>query len=275
MSNDNLKQTLSNLNEKIDTLNYLTTKFESKIKILKNKSLQNLCEEFRYHYYKFNGIKRFSIPVFGKISSGKSTLLNYILHLHGVFETDYKISTKFVCIVRHNPNLDKKLKIYNALVNKRGEYKKGDKIFTLWNFEKGEEIKEDAKEIIEKRNHELEKLGYRDSHWEKYFLILEANIPLFRGKNEIYSDFFEFMDIPGLNEFSENKSETEHFYYKELLPFFIYNIGFSLYIFDAEKHQSIDSISIINNIMEQYYNNDEKKTKKFNFYFKQNRQSKR
>ena len=261
MSNDNLKQTISNLNEKIDTLNYLTTKFESKIKILKNKSLQNLCEEFRYHYYKFNGIKRFSIPVFGKISSGKSTLLNYILHLHGVFETDYKISTKFVCIVRHNPNLDKKLKIYNALVNKRGEYKKGDKIFTLWNFEKGEEIKEDAKEIIEKRNHELEKLGYRDSHWEKYFLILEANIPLFRGKNEIYSDFFEFMDIPGLNEFSETKSETEHFYYKELLPFFIYNIGFSLYIFDAEKHQSIDSISIINNIMEQYYNNDEKKQK--------------
>ena len=104
--------------------------------------IQNFNSYYENYYSKFIGLKRFSIPVFGKISSGKSTLLNYILHLHGVFETDYKISTKFVCIVRHNPNLDKKLKIYNALVNKRGEYKKGDKIFTLWNFEKGEEIKD-------------------------------------------------------------------------------------------------------------------------------------
>ena len=261
MSNDDLKQTISKLNEKIDILNYLTTKLDSKIKRLKNNSIQSLCEEFKYYYYKLTGIKRFCIPVFGKISSGKSTLLNYLLCLHGVFETDYNISTKFVCIVRHNPNLGKIPKIYEVSVSKRGEYRKGDKVYNLWNFDKGKEIPGDVKETIEKRNHELEKLGYRDSHWEKYFLILEANIPLFRGKNAIYSDLFEFMDIPGLNEFNENKKETEHFYYKELLPFFIYNIGFSLYIFDAEKHQSVDSISIINNIMEQYYNNDEKKQK--------------
>ena len=261
MSKENLKQTINNLNEKIDILYYLITKFETKIKRMQNQSLQILCEEFKYHYNKLTGIKRFCIPVFGKISSGKSTLLNYILHLHGIFETDYNISTKFVCIVRHNQNLNKISKIYNVSVSKRGEYKKGDKTFGLWNFEKGEEIIGDVKEIIEKRNHDLEKLGYRDSHWEKYFLILETNIPLFKGENSIYSDFFEFMDIPGLNEFNETNNETEHFYYRELLPFFIYNIGFSLYIFDAEKHQSIDSISIINNIMEQYYNNDEKKQK--------------
>ena len=261
MSIDNLKQTISNLNEKIDILCYLNTKFESKIKRMQNKQIQKICEQFKYHYRKLIGIKRFCIPVFGKISSGKSTLLNYILHLHGVFETDYNISTKFVCIVRHNPNLDKTSKIYNVLVNERGEYTKDNKSFKLWNFEKGEELIGDVKAIIEKRNHDLENLGYRDSHWEKYFMILEANIPLFRGENSIYSDLFEFMDIPGLNEFSENKTETEHFYYKELLPFFIYNIGFSLYVFDVEKQQSVDSISIINTIMENYYNNDEKKQK--------------
>ena len=258
---DNLKKTISDLNEKIDILNYLITKFESKINRMKNKSVQQLCENFKYHYNKLTGIKRFCIPVFGKISSGKSTLLNYILHLHGVFETDYNISTKFVCIVRHNPNLNNTPKIYNVSVSKRGEYKKGDKIYKLWNFEKAEVLNGDVKVIIERRNHELENLGYRDSHWEKYFMILETNIPLFKGENAIYSDFFEFMDIPGLNEFNETKNENDHFYYKELLPFFIYNIGFSLYVFDAEKQQSVDSISIINNIMEQYYNNDEKKQK--------------
>ena len=258
---ENPKKTISDIKEKIDIINYLISKFESKIKRMQNKNIQELCENFKYNYNTLSGIKRFCIPVFGKISSGKSTLLNYILHLHGVFETDYNISTKFVCIVRHNPNLINTSKIYNVSVNKRDEYKKGDKTYKLWNFEKGEEIVGDVKEIIERRNHDLEKLGYRDSHWEKYFMILETNIPLFKGENEVYSDYFEFMDIPGLNEFNDTKNEGEHFYYKELLPFFIYNIGFCLYVFDAEKQQSTDSISIIDNIMEKYYDNDEKKQK--------------
>ena len=261
MSNDNVQKTVNSLNEKIDILNYIITKFESKIYRIQNEQIIKQCKNFKDYYNKLIKIKRFCIPVFGKISSGKSTLLNYILHLHGVFETDYNISTKFVCIIRHNSNLNKTPKIFNVLVNERGEYKNGKKIFKLWNFEKGEEIIGDPKEIIEKRNHELSQLSYRDSHWEKYFMILEANIPLFRGENSIYSDLIEFMDIPGLNEFNESKQETDHFYYKELLPFFIYNIGFSLYIFDAEKQQSEGSISIINNIMEQYYNNDEKMQK--------------
>ena len=258
---DNILNKLNEIKEKIDILNYLITKFDQKIKRMKNEAVNELCENFIYDYHKLTGIKRFSIPVFGKISSGKSTLLNYILHLHGVFETGYNISTKFVCIIRHNPNLQNKYKLYNVTVSKRGEYKKDDKTYNLWNFEKGEEILGDPKQIIEKRNHDLENLGYRDSHWEKYFMLLETNIPIFKGENEIYSDFFEFMDIPGLNEFNSEKNEDQHFYYKELLPFFIYNIGFSLYVFDAEKQESVDSISIINNIMEQYYNNDEKKQK--------------
>ena len=156
MNKVDLEKKIDNLNEKIDTLNYLITKFDSKIKRMQSKWIQKLCEEFKYHYSKLTGIKRFCIPVFGKISSGRSTLLNYILHLHGVFETDYNISTKFVCIVRHNPKLEKTSKIYNVSVTKRGEYKKGEKILNLWNFEKGEEIVGDVKETIEKRNHELE-----------------------------------------------------------------------------------------------------------------------
>ena len=152
---DNLKKTISDVKEKIDILNYLITKFESKIKRLQNSKIQELCENFKYNYNTLTGIKRFCIPVFGKISSGKSTLLNYILHFHGDFETDYNISTKFVCIVRHNPNLINTSKIYNVSVNKRDEYKKDDKTYKLWNFEKGEEIVGDVKEIIEKRNHDL------------------------------------------------------------------------------------------------------------------------
>ncbi len=67
------------------------------------------------------------------------------------------------------------------------------------------------------------------------------------------------MDVPGLNEFSSDDDISKQFYYKELIPFFIYNVGFSLFIFDAEKQEIDDSISVVNNIMNQYFNNDPNK----------------
>ena len=79
---DNILNKLNDIKEKIDILNYLITKFDQKIKRMKNEAVNELCENFIYDYHKLTGIKRFSIPVFGKISSGKSTLLNYILHFH-------------------------------------------------------------------------------------------------------------------------------------------------------------------------------------------------
>ena len=92
-------------------------------------------------------------------------------------------------------------------------------------------------------------------------MILEANIPLFNDNNHRYSEFFEFMDVLGLNEFSVDDDISKQFYYKELIPFFIYNVAFSLFIFDAEKQESEDSLSIINNIIYQYFNNDPNKLK--------------
>lgn len=40
------------------------------------------------------GIKRFSKPFFGKIDSGKSISINFILNLHDTFETNFNISNK-------------------------------------------------------------------------------------------------------------------------------------------------------------------------------------
>ena len=133
MSNKSLKQQFEELNEKIDKLNYLLTKFNSKIEKIQNQKLKNECHNFQNYYYKFLGLKRFSISVFGKISSGKSNLLNYLLPLHNIFETDYDISTKFICIIRHNPKIDKP-NIYNINISERGEYE--NKKIKLWNFKK-------------------------------------------------------------------------------------------------------------------------------------------
>ena len=151
--------------------------------------------------------------------------------------------------------------MYNVSVSERGEYIKDNKKIKLWNFEKDRENNGDIKEIIENRNHVLGNLEYKDSNWEKDFMILETNIPLFNDNNHRFSELFEFMGVPGLNEFSSDDDASKQFYYKELIPFFIYNVGFSLFIFDAQKQESEDSLSIINNIMNQLFNNDSNKLK--------------
>ena len=146
-------------NKEIENINYLLTKFHDNVIKIKHEKLIDSITKFKsiyeYYYGKFTGLKRFSIPVFGKISSGKSTLLNYILNLHGYLEVNSTITTKFICIIRHNPNLTDGPKIYNVTVTERGEYIKDGKKIKLWNFEKkGDELGKDIKEIIEKRNHE-------------------------------------------------------------------------------------------------------------------------
>ena len=47
---------------------------------------------------------KFAIPVIGMISSGKSTFLNSLLGID-VLEAKDDVTTKFVCIIRHNSKL--------------------------------------------------------------------------------------------------------------------------------------------------------------------------
>ena len=47
---------------------------------------KDMIKEFKNKYYIYKGIKRFAIPVIGCISSGKSTLLNYILELKKLYK---------------------------------------------------------------------------------------------------------------------------------------------------------------------------------------------
>lgn len=50
-------------------------------------------------------LKRFSIAIFGKISSGKSTFWNYILGLKDLLEVKSDITTKFICFISHKEEI--------------------------------------------------------------------------------------------------------------------------------------------------------------------------
>ena len=83
-----------------------------------NQELVELQKTFETKYLKYINIKRFAIPVKGRrISSGKSTFLNFLLGLNNKLETNTNISTKFVCIIRDNQSLNEP-KAYSIILEK-------------------------------------------------------------------------------------------------------------------------------------------------------------
>ncbi len=78
------------------------------------------------------------------------------------------ISTKFICIERQNSKLITVLKCIMF------QSAKGENILkTIKNkIMEFREIDGDIKQIIEKRNHALGNLEFKDSNWKKYFMIL-------------------------------------------------------------------------------------------------------
>ena len=94
-----LKDRFFKINEKIENLNYLITKFQDKIKDQKIlNDVNNFCTTYENYYNPYKGLKRFLVPVFGKISSGKSTLLNYLMNLHGYLKLILKCALNLLVL---------------------------------------------------------------------------------------------------------------------------------------------------------------------------------
>lgn len=227
---NNFNKALTNIQQ----LNSYLDNFDEEIQFMEDKALLFRLYKYILKYQKFEGIKRFSIPVIGCANCGKSTILNYSLNLNDILETSFDITTKFITIIRHNEELKgKSPRIYNVKIVQRAYI--NNKF--LYSFEKdGDYLKGDAKEIIKKRN-QLIANDEAECIPENYFYILETYIPFFDDeKIKIYSNYFEFMDIPGLNEDNSNKNK-EDIYFKKLLPLFINNIKFSVFIFDTTNYE--------------------------------------
>ena len=203
---------------------------------------EEIINKFISKYNLFFNIKRFSIPCFGTISCGKSTFINYLLKLHHILETDEDIATKFVCSIRHVKGL-KKPKIYDVKFELRDTAR--------FNLEKNKQIKGDVKNIIKERNKFI-KDGNGKREPSNYFLIVEADIPIFHGENEKFAEFFEFLDFPGLDEVKEGENTIkENSYFKDFLPLIQPNIMFSLFLFDLNSYESNSG----KDILKYYINN--------------------
>ena len=234
------KNEILSIQETIAKINFYLNNYKNEILDLckTEKDLENQIRLFQIDYSQFQDLERFSIPIIGKISSGKSTLLNGVLDLKDSLQVQSKATTKFISIIRHNKSLKgKNPKIYSVKFTQRGGLK------DQYNFEKDEFIDKDVKIFIEKRNNDLIEKKISDIP-QNYFYIIENYIPFFSDENEKYSDMFEFLDIPGLNENSDNLN-NDNIYYEKVLPLIINNIKFSLFIFETKNYQNkINSIQL-------------------------------
>ena len=233
-----MKKTSNNINPKIidknikriKELNLVFEAFKDNFESINKENLKKI-EFFKSKYENFVNIKRFSIPVIGKINSGKSTFLNYLLDLNDILECSESITTKFICLIRHNEKLkNNQPQFFEVKLEER--FKIGENNI-LWNFNKGKEIKGDIKQIIKEKNKFLSDKS-QIKNPDHYFYILESYIPFFENLNEI-SSYFEFIDVPGLNEISIF-SDKENIYIDKIIPIFVKNVCFSIFIFDSENY---------------------------------------
>ena len=220
---------------------------------------------------------RKAIPIIGMVSSGKSTFLNSLLGID-VLETKDDITTKFACVIRHNPNLKEPRFYHLKLI--RNKLDSDD-----YNFHKdGNEIIGEVKikEKISKINSDELLL---ESKYENLFYMLETKI--INIDNNEFLKKYDFYDIPGLNEKlnitneellkikEENKNnekkkgksihhnffEQEMRYINKLFPYFKSKIDFGIILIDTENYYYPSNINIIKNI----YNILSKRIKNYMF----------
>ena len=109
----------NSIKEKIDSLSkFLYQKEEIINAQIHDEKKLNDIKLFHQKYSKIKNINRFLIPIIGKCNSGKTTFINYLIHQKELLEMDDDIATKFICIIRHDPNLPLP-KIYEVIFQPR------------------------------------------------------------------------------------------------------------------------------------------------------------
>ena len=186
------------MENKTNILSNLFEQIEEILSIEKCSKLNKILEPFRNMYN--NEIKflikskfRVSIPIFGYISSGKSSLLNAFIGSH-LLEVGSQISSKFACVIRHSKEKETKFysaEIKNVKIDQMPIYyfEKKD-LIACGNDDIREQIKKVNKSLTKENDDKLNTLLYenivnegfdfeeilKDETLGSYFYILEVNL---------------------------------------------------------------------------------------------------
>ena len=149
---------------------------------------------------------KYLVPVAAKISSGKSKLLNTLLNIK-LLECKAGITTKFINILRYNPEIKKPIFYHVKVIkidNKYEFYKdSSEKIY------EGEENIIEANKIINQKYLNEKRINY-----EELFYMTEINTEPFIEDKEYLAEH-DLCDIPGLSEYQENLNDEQNIEKKE------------------------------------------------------------
>ena len=140
------------------------------------------------------------VPIAAMVSAGKSKLLNVLYNVN-FLETRKEIATKFVNILRYNPNITKP-HFYHLKLVKEG------KDYIFYKDLNSEEIigEENIKEENININNELSAKIMID--YEDIFYMTEINdSPFIKDKKYLLTH--DLCDIPGLSEYQKNKEKED------------------------------------------------------------------
>ena len=139
------------------------------------------------------------VPLVAKISAGKSKLLNVLYNIN-FLECKAGIGTKFINILRYNPNI-KQPCFYHLILEREGEnytfYKDKSKIY-------------EGEENIIQANKEINNKLYNENqiNYEDIFYMTEINNKPFIDDNYLLTH--DLCDIPGLSEYQYNTNNDEN-----------------------------------------------------------------
>ena len=140
-------------------------------------------------------------PMIAMISAGKTSILKVIFDVD-FLEVSAGIGTKFVNIIRYNPNIGKNPKFYHLILkeNRRGDYE----YYKDPNFP--EVI---GKENIKKKNEDInQELKNKTVPYEELFYMTEVGEANFIEDKE-YLKNYDLVDIPGVSECNEEQDLKE------------------------------------------------------------------
>jgi len=180
--------------------------------------------------------EKYCVPIIGSVSCGKSTFLNSLIYFDDIddnlLEEGLQTTTKFICVIRHNPKLECP-ELYHVTLEK-------DKN-KIYYKESGERIKGRTKIKDEIKKINVNSKNEEDNNISNLFYILEINI-----KFSKYTKFFEeydLLDIPGLDEANTSYAE-------KIVDCLKGNVKFCIYMFNDNYYKDISIMEIIKYINE-------------------------
>ena len=190
------------------------------------------------------GLRKYTIPIIGVLSSGKSTFINGLFLNKTILEVGTAHTTKFICIIRHQPELaNGKFRFTKVKLNSNSLEKDGDTI--------------EDEVAIKNKIIEINKKEIASEDILNDFYLLELNIHLIDDKiknDELLKDI-DFMDIPGLDFFEsqkQNPNEIETKKIENIFKNFKDKLKYFIIVFDCLRLHHDSSFTILEKLKNEF-----------------------